>query len=74
MLLADIFEVVLTEDQIDSIRKLRENKNIVLHAVSNTGYALNYASNELKADKDVVLAAIHSGPEILKYAHFFFCF
>ena len=27
MLLADVFEVVLTQDQIDSIRKLRENKN-----------------------------------------------
>ena len=33
--------------------ELRDNKQIVLEAVTNNGYELEYASEELRNDKDV---------------------
>ena len=33
-------------------------KEVVLAAVAGDGYALEYASDELRADKEVVLAAV----------------
>jgi hypothetical protein len=37
-------------------------------AVSESGNALEYASGELQADKEVVLAAINNNKEAIKYA------
>ena len=45
-------------------------KEFVLAAVTNNGYALQYASNKLKRDEDVVWAATRtSGVIVLRYAH-----
>ena len=38
--------------------KLQNNKEVVLAAVSNHGYAFHYASERLKNDKEVILAAV----------------
>ncbi len=36
---------------------------------AHSGYALQYASDELKADKEVVMAAVETCPAALRYAH-----
>ena len=41
---------------------------IVLEAVKNDGYALEYASEELKADTEIVLAAVKNNGMALEYA------
>jgi len=41
---------------------------VVLAAVTTNGYALEYASDELKADKEIVLAAVTSVGYALQYA------
>lgn len=48
--------------------ELRNDKDVVLAAVSNYGYALEYASKELCADKEVVLAAVRDNGYALEYA------
>ena len=46
----------------------RNNKELVLVAVTNYGEALEYASDELKSNRDVVLAAVTNDGEALEYA------
>ena len=41
---------------------------MVLAAVTTSGYALEYACEELKADKEVVLVAVNSIGDALEYA------
>jgi Domain of unknown function (DUF4116) len=41
---------------------------VVLAAVKQNGYALQYATGKLKNDKDVVLAAVRQNGEALDYA------
>ena len=40
----------------------------VLAAVAQKGYGLCYASDELKADREVVLAAVRQNPDALQHA------
>ena len=48
--------------------RLRSDREVVLSAVRNSGYALRFASKTLRDDKDFVLAVVsHSGEE-LQYA------
>ena len=42
--------------------RIRSNKKIILKLVENDGLNLEYASNELKADKEVVMTAIKNNP------------
>ena len=44
------------------------NKEEVLEAVREDGDALQYASEDLKADKEVVLAAVNNWGSALQYA------
>ena len=44
------------------------DKEQVLKAVSAYGYELKNASEELKADREIVLAAIQNDSDALKYA------
>jgi hypothetical protein len=46
---------------------LRNNKRIVMVAVSADGRALEHASDELKCDRDVVLAAIKQTEEAVRF-------
>ena len=39
-------------------KELQADKQIVLAAVRENGYALRFATKELQADKEVVLAAV----------------
>jgi len=48
--------------------ELRDNKNIVLTAVSNCGEALSAASTRLQDDHEVVLAAVRDDGSSLQYA------
>jgi len=44
------------------------NKEYMLKAVSNYGYALEYASAKLRADREIVLTALSTWGSMLKYA------
>ena len=44
------------------------NKQQVLDAVTQDGDALAYASNALKADREVVMAAVTQNGQVLEYA------
>ena len=44
-----------------------EDREFVLAAVRQTGYALNYAEDSLKADREVVLAAVQENVYNLAY-------
>ena len=46
----------------------RDDKDVVLAAVTQHGYALQYASADLQNDKDVVLAAVTQEGYALYYA------
>lgn len=45
----------------------KDDKGLILKAVSFDGNILSYASDRLKSDREVVLAAIKSNPNALKY-------
>lgn len=47
----------------------RDNKEIVLAAVKADGTALEHASDKLRADKDVVLAAWQTAPHSIVFVH-----
>lgn len=49
-------------------KELKDNKEIVMAAVSQDGSALQYASKELQDDKDIVKAAAAKDRNALKYA------
>ncbi len=56
-------EIMLSGLKIDGqilyyVSKIRDDKEAVLAAVTNKGLILKYASNRLRQDKDIVLAAI----------------
>ncbi|WP_064581203.1 DUF4116 domain-containing protein [Streptobacillus moniliformis] len=44
------------------------NKDFVLEAVKNNGWALEYASKELKNDKEAVMAAVKQNGDALQFA------
>lgn len=46
----------------------REDKEIVLAAITNYGSSLEYASSEIKADKEIVLKAVKNGGYALQFA------
>ena len=46
----------------------RNNKKVVMRAVSENSYWLLYASNKLKNDKEVVMRAVSQNKTSLKYA------
>jgi len=48
--------------------KLQSDKDVVLAAMENDGYFLQYVDKRLRADKDVVLTAVRSHAAALKYA------
>ena len=48
--------------------ELKNDKEIVLLAISQYGEALYYASDELRNDKEIVMAAIKQDGEVLEYA------
>ena len=43
-------------------------EEITLEAVKNDGYALDYASEELKADRQIVLEVVKNKGDALEYA------
>ncbi len=47
---------------------LRNNREIVLAAVRNHGYALQYASQQMQNDREIVLAAVQQNIFALRYA------
>jgi len=47
---------------------LKNDKDIVLEAIKNNGYSLEYASDRLKNDREIVLEAIKTDFWALKYA------
>jgi predicted RNA-binding protein (virulence factor B family) len=47
---------------------LRKDREIVLAAVQQNGYVLEYADESFKKDKEVVLAAVQQNGNALKYA------
>lgn len=49
-------------------QEFKNDKDVVLAAVTNYGEALQYASEVLKNDKDVVLTAVMKSPGALQYA------
>ena len=48
--------------------RLKDDKEIVLEAVSKDGWGLKYVSDRLKDDKEVVLEAIKNNGLALAYA------
>jgi len=48
--------------------ELQADKEVVMAAVKNNGFALQYASPELQADKEVVMAAVTNNGRSLFYA------
>ncbi|CAB9513276.1 expressed unknown protein [Seminavis robusta] len=48
--------------------EMRDNKEIVMIAVSHNGLELKFASRRLQQDRDVVLAAVESNPMALEHA------
>lgn len=59
---------VLASRVLESNRRLRSDKEVVLAAVKHNGRALFWAGDGLQADKEVVLAAIKQDPTALKFA------
>lgn len=55
--------------QLEYLKDLQNNKEVVLFAVQSNGDALQYASINLKEDKEVVLAAVGNKASALKYAN-----
>jgi Domain of unknown function (DUF4116) len=63
--------LVITKDDPETLETLgdaRKNKEIVMAAVTQDGYALEYADESFKKDKDVVMAAVTQNGYALKYA------
>lgn len=48
--------------------RLRDDRGIVLIAVQNQGYALNYASKRLQGDKEIVRIAVRQDGLLILYA------
>ena len=48
--------------------ELQADREVVLAAVQQDGYALQYASAGLQADREVVLAAVQQNAVALRYA------
>ncbi|KAF0974932.1 hypothetical protein FDP41_006037 [Naegleria fowleri] len=46
----------------------RNDRDIMLEAMKNNGYALNFASDELKNDADLVMEALKCHGFVLKYS------
>ena len=46
------------------------NREIILEAVKEDGWALEFASEEFKADKEVVLAAVKEDSRALRYIRY----
>ena len=46
---------------LEKYKKFQNDKEVVLAAVQQNGYALQYASKELQNDREVVLAAVKQG-------------
>ena len=51
-----------------SDEKLKVDKEVILAAVKQNGYALQYADEKLKANKEVILAAVKQDGNTLQYA------
>ena len=51
-----------------SNEKLKVDKEVILAAVKQNGYALQYADEKLKANKEVILAAVKQDGNTLQYA------
>ena len=50
-----------------SSKELRDDKDVVLQAVTNKGLILKYASRRLRNDKEVVIAAIKQDKRAKEY-------
>lgn len=50
----------------DLPKRFRNDKKFILEAVKQDGYALQYASDDLKLDIDVVRAAIKQNKDVLE--------
>ena len=53
--------------EVTNIKQNYNNRDYVLKAVSKQGNLLDYASEELKDDKQIALAAIENNPEALEF-------
>ena len=53
---------------MDGPCNVKQDKEIVLTAVKQTGWALEYADKTLKKDKEIVLAAVKQDGFALEYA------
>ena len=47
---------------------MKNNKQVVLLAVKQSGLALQFASRELRKDKDIVLVALEQDVKAIRYA------
>ena len=47
--------------------EIRNNREIVMEAVKNNGYEIQYASNDLKNDKDLVITALKENKMAFAY-------
>ena len=54
---------------VSNMAEMRADKRIVLRAVSNCGWVLKDADVKLKADREVVMAAVIGWPAALQDAH-----
>ena len=55
-------------ESLEYLPEFQNNKKIVLAAVKQDGWALNYASEELRKDKEVVLEAVRQWGYALRFA------
>ena len=53
----------------DASKELQGNKDIVMAAVKNQGFTLQYTSDELKGDFDIVMAAVKQCGYALQFAY-----
>ncbi len=62
----------LSKDGLKLVRypKLKNNKEAVLVAVKQNGWALEFASKKLRANKEVVLEAVKESDWVLQYASY----
>ena len=54
--------------EITKMKQNSENREYVIENVKQEGALLEFASEELRDDKDVILEAIHNNPEALEFA------
>lgn len=53
--------------QLENYPEFQDDADVVLCAVNNTGAAVQFASDRLKSDKAIVLAAVKNDPYILDF-------